>query len=79
MSKIIPPDPEAEYVMDFDKLKELTGKSFKQLADDLNVDKSFVTASKTKPKISNRIIAVYLDKFEKTLPLKNFLIIVPKQ
>ncbi len=67
-------DSAPDYVMDFDRLKKLTEKSFAELADELEVDKSFVTTSKTKPKIMNRIIAVYLQKFEKTLPLKDFLI-----
>lgn len=67
-----------EYVMDFDKLQERTGKSQTELADELGVDKSFISASKTKPRIMNRIIKAYIEKFEDKLPLKDLLIEAPK-
>lgn len=75
MSKEKPKSP--EYVMDFDKLQQLTGKSQTELADDLGVDKSFISASKTKPRIMNRIIMTYIEKFEDKLPLKQLLVEVP--
>jgi hypothetical protein len=72
------PSGSENFVMDFDKLSELTGKSLTDIADELDVDKSFISNSKIKPKIMNRIMVSYMEKFEKVLPLKDLFIPEPQ-
>lgn len=72
-------EPQKEYVMDFDRLAKLTNQKPSELAKELGVVKSFISVSKTKPKILNRFIVNYLNKYNQILPMQEFLVEEPQK
>ena len=72
-------DPEVDHVMDFERLKQLTGKSYVDISAELGVDKSYITSSNKTPKSGNKIIVAYLAKFDKILPLKELFKKAPEK
>lgn len=64
----------AKYTLDVDKLSEVTGKTQKQIAKELNVSTASLSESKTVATKKWGIIKNYLLKFNSDLNLDDFIV-----
>jgi DNA-binding NarL/FixJ family response regulator len=64
----------AKYTLDVDRLSEITGKTQKQIAEELNVSTASLSESKTVPTKKWGFIKNYLSKFDSDLKLVDFIV-----
>lgn len=62
-----------EYVIDFDKLQDLTGDNQKVIAEKLGVSPSKITVSKSKPTEYNAMMVKYEEAYGTKIPFVQLL------